>query len=57
MSVANLEHIGIELHKKRNLSGSDTRDIATKDSGVRIFIIPTNEELEIANQACALMSN
>jgi acetate kinase len=57
MSVANLEHLGIELHKKRNLSGADARDISTKDSKVKIFIIPTNEELEIANQACALMSN
>lgn len=57
MSVTNLEHLGIELHKKRNISGTDTRDIASKDSSVKIFIIPTNEELEIANQACRLMSN
>lgn len=56
MSVSGLEHLGIVLHKKRNQTGTGTRDIATKDSSVRILVIPTNEELEIANQAFILMN-
>ena len=55
MSVSGLAHLGIILHKKRNQSGKGSRDIATKESAVRIFVIPTNEELEIANQAFGLM--
>ena len=57
MSTAGLEHLGIVLHKKRNSSGKGSRDIATKDSAIRIFVIPTDEELEIANQAYALTQN
>ncbi len=30
--------------------------IAAKDSAVRIFVIPTDEELEIANQAFTLVN-
>ena len=56
LSVAGLEHMGIVLHNKRNQTGSGARDIATKDSTVRIFVIPTDEELEIANQAYALIN-
>ena len=56
MSVAGLEHLGIVLHKKRNQTGNGARDIAAKDSAVRIFVIPTDEELEIANQAFTLMN-
>ena len=57
MSVAGLEHLQIVLHKKRNLTGSGARDIATKESAIRIFVIPTDEELEIANQAYQLCSS
>jgi acetate kinase len=56
LSVAGLEQMGIILHKKRNQTGNGARDIASKESAVRIFVIPTNEELEIANQAFALMN-
>ena len=51
LSVTGLEQMGIILHKKRNQTGNGARDIASKASAVRIFVIPTNEELEIAGQA------
>jgi acetate kinase len=51
LSVSGLEHMGIVLHKKRNQTGSGARDIASKESVIRIFVIPTDEELEIAGQA------
>ena len=56
MSVAGLEHLGISLHAKRNTEARGACDIAQNKSAVRILIIPTNEELEIAHQAYKLMN-
>jgi len=56
MSVAGLEHLGISLHAKRNIEARGACDIAQNKSAVRILIIPTNEELEIAHQAYKLMN-
>jgi acetate kinase len=56
MSVAELQHLGISLDKNKNLKGSGARDIATSKSAVRIFVIPTDEEFEIAKQAYGLVS-
>lgn len=51
-----LEHLGIELdYQKNSLRSGETRDVATRDSKVRILVIPTNEELEIAQQAEAVV--
>jgi acetate kinase len=44
-----LEHLGIELDLQKNsVRSTEPRDIATRESKVRILVIPTNEELEIA---------
>ena len=52
-----LEHLGIEIDSELNQAKSNTeRDIASKDSKIRILVIPTNEELEIATQTAALIS-
>ena len=55
MAVAGLGHLGIKLDKKLNNSGKGNRNIAQRGSAVRILVIPTNEELEIARQAFALV--
>lgn len=53
---AGLEHLGIELDYQKNAVRSDEpRDIATRGSKARILVIPTNEELEIAQQAAAVV--
>ena len=54
MSLAGLEHLGIVLDGSKNTTGTGTRSIATDNSAIDIYVIPTNEELEIANQAYAL---
>ena len=52
---ANLQSLGIEIDDDLNQTRSGTnRDISKAGSRVRVLVIPTNEELEIANQAAAL---
>ncbi len=49
MICSDLEHLGIEFDKQQNaLHEPKTRTISKKNSPIPIFIIPTNEELEIA---------
>ncbi len=46
---ARLETIGIKIdEKENNLRKSEPREISTPDSRIKVLIIPTNEELEIA---------
>ncbi|MEZ5185582.1 MAG: acetate kinase [Candidatus Nanopelagicales bacterium] len=55
----NLQHLGIELDPDRNsaaVRSATPVDIATADSSVRVLVIPTNEELEIATQTLAAVS-
>lgn len=48
---ANLSYLGLELDQERNnMRLAGLREINTKASYVKILIVPTNEELEIANQ-------
>ncbi|HZK04407.1 MAG TPA: acetate kinase [Actinomycetaceae bacterium] len=55
-ACAGLGYFGIELDEEANAARSgDEREISTPDSRVRVFVIPTNEELEIARQAVALL--
>lgn len=48
----NLNFLGIMLDDEKNSSKSrDVREIHSENSSVKILVIPTNEELEIAKQA------
>ena len=52
----NLSFFGIELDEhKNNLRSSEIREINANDGKVKILIIPTNEELEIARQCFNLL--
>lgn len=52
-----MEFFGIFLDKVANkIKSSDIREINTKDSKVKILVIPTNEELEIGKQTFVLMN-
>jgi acetate kinase len=58
MACQGLEHLGIILNHDRNEASDRTvRDIGAVDSSVRILVVPTNEELEIARQAAAVIHN
>ncbi|WP_233530715.1 acetate/propionate family kinase [Gelidibacter salicanalis] len=57
LSCEDLEVFGIDLDDAKNKSGSrDLREINTAKSKVKLLVIPTNEELEIAKQAYELVN-
>jgi acetate kinase len=53
----NLEFLGIKLDDKKNRQavGSVEMEISTKDSRCRVFVIPTNEELVIAEDVASFL--
>ncbi len=56
-SCFNLENIGIKIdEEKNNQRAKEILDITHKDSKVKILVVPTNEELEIALQVKSLIS-
>jgi len=56
--LAGLDHIGIILDKKRNNVRTRKKEtlITTDDSPVKVFVIPTDEELVITEDAAAILS-
>ena len=57
MVCANMDYLGIILDDSKNeLKSSSLREINTMSSKVKILVIPTNEELEIAKQAFEVIS-
>lgn len=58
MVCSGLEHLDIELDEKRNAIRTDTPRMISKDHGsIPVFVIPTNEELEIARITLQLVKN
>ena len=56
LSTKNMESLGIQLDEgKNNAGGSGIYEINQTNSFIKILIIPTNEELEIAGQCFALL--
>ncbi|MDB5246022.1 MAG: acetate kinase [Segetibacter sp.] len=52
----NMEYLGIKLDEGRNnIRSGDLREINAADSPVKILVVPTNEELEIAQQCFELL--
>lgn len=57
LTCADMDYFGIDLDQTKNDSKSDAlREINSAKSKVKILVIPTNEELEIAKQAYKLIS-
>lgn len=53
-----MDFLGIQLNEGKNRERSRAiREINTTDSPVKVLLIPTNEELEIAQQCMALLEN
>ena len=53
---SDLEYLGIELDENKNdLNLKELQEINAKDSRVKVLVIPTNEELEIAAQCYQLL--
>jgi len=56
MSSSNLEYLGIQLDEEKNsLRLKELYEINSDNSPVKILVIPTNEELEIAMQCYSLL--
>ncbi len=56
MVCSDMDYIGLKLDQSKNAARSgELRDIGDNDSKVRILVIPTNEELEIADQCFSLL--
>ena len=54
-ALADLEYYGIKIDPERNAArGSGAREISTDDSAIKVFVVPTNEELAIARYAVTL---
>ncbi|WP_281228820.1 acetate/propionate family kinase [Flavobacterium aquiphilum] len=53
-----MEFFGIELEDAKNeIRSKEIREINTADAKTKVLVIPTNEELEIANQVYDLLLN
>ena len=48
--------LGIELDEDANVNGQGDRLISTPNSKVKVFVIPTNEELVIARDTKRLLN-
>jgi acetate kinase len=56
-ACSNLDFLGIQIDEEKNSAPSTVlREINMDHSAVKILVIPTNEELEIARQCFALLS-
>ncbi|MDE3234787.1 MAG: acetate kinase [Bacteroidota bacterium] len=57
LASSQLEYLGIHLDEEKNTAGTKgIREINTIDSPVKILVVPTNEELEIAKQCYSLLN-
>ena len=57
LACQNLEFLGINLDSEKNtLRSKGTREIQSFTSKVKILVIPTNEEIEIAKQSYKLLN-
>ena len=50
-----LEFLGVKIDKKVNDVKGEELEISTKDSKVKVFVVPTNEELMIARETLNLV--
>ena len=56
LACTKLDFLGIQLDdEKNNIRAKELREIKSKTSKVKVLVIPTNEEIEIAKQAYQLI--
>ena len=53
--IKNLEFLGIKLDEEKNQIRGEEVEISTPDSTVRVWVVPTNEELVIARETMNLI--
>lgn len=55
MALEGLEFMGIKIDKEKNKIRGKENEITTPDSKVKVFVIPTNEELVITEDTAAIL--
>ena len=50
-----LNWMGVEIDKEANQVQSEEKEISTKNSKIKVWVIPTNEELVIARDTKAIV--
>ena len=53
MICSNMEGLGIKIDTEKNAAGEEL--ISTSDSSIKVFVIPTNEELVIARDTARIV--
>ena len=53
--MAQLSYLGITVDEEANKTRGEEKMISTKDSKIKVYIIPTNEELAIARETVELI--
>ncbi|MBC7320137.1 acetate kinase [bacterium] len=56
MVCDNMDYLGIKIDPQKNNFKGQEREISTSDSKVKVWVIPTNEELVIARETARLIS-
>ncbi len=57
MICENLEGLGIDPDEDKNLTGNGAFSFHSDTGRVQIWVVPTNEELQIAMEVCALLTD
>ena len=57
MICENLEWLGVKIDLEKNNTRGDQREISTKDSKIKVWVVPTNEELVIARDTKQIVEN
>jgi len=55
LACERLGYLGIALDEEKNKARGEEVEISTADSGVKVLVVPTNEELAIARETYALV--
>ena len=55
LAMSDMEYMGITIDQEANKVMGDEKLISTPDSKVKVFVVPTNEELAIARETVALV--
>jgi len=56
MVCDNMDYLGIKIDPQKNNFKGQEREISTPDSKVKVWVVPTNEELVIARETARLIS-
>lgn len=54
--VEGLEFLGIEIDKDKNKVRGELKEVSKDTSKVKIYVVPTNEELMIAEETVELLN-